>query len=957
MFVDPVKSLFSFSLDNLKEEYDDQRGDGKEKEKKTLKPAEAVENSRMSLSAADILGLSTSGKNVDKQSKLRATSRWRKDTKNETIDRGDTSFSMLVDVKNQTGLRAQKKPKKAAAEKNPVTRKAKEDSRWVEKVSTILTSNDALRGRCGDKRRRRIENRGYGLASGGGEEEEEEDGTYFTYEESKMLQGVLGSGNIDDRSGGSDGIRSGGSDTQSSYRNSNSGIETGKDYEKGTHRIVDVEDPSFASSSPTRPKLVHLYAVQITLSHTEKKDTKTGWYTPQFDETRRKRCAIAVNYNNILCIPEWSILKLTKPHYFGDFYKKFVSKPHLTGKGSKFYDHALRLKIKTLRMTSPDFCRGKGIYLIVEAEVEFDTKSCPFDEGSDITRKSKNSGIRFLKIETNPVLLQELCSLILFHQDVAVAVNNLSSYVLEPERIARPADTTETMIGRGTFGKVFVSKIDGNNEYAIKCQELKEFSYNAGKVKARDPPFKDPDFRFRKLRDLKDSRKMRYRFNFKSIRELKTATSIKVRNILSTDFFLLDYHRKNKVWQLLYFMRNCEGGSLADELKHAKPGTPWKGTQKNKMKEDFHARWHGNLIPTDPTNLEAYITPRNQDTVPLRDDFNYLILEDIVRGMCHLHDEEIVHRDLKPDNILLTWDIMSGRTIAKICDFGTAKQDDAKSSDDAQTFCGTRQFMAPELIDRKRYSEIEKNKKKLDVYAFSGIVYHMWTARVPFHDAEDNPSKYRGLLRAINVGVPEGLRPTKKKETPFGNKVESFLDACWHDNPAKRPSFIEIKRDLLERFKPEHLRKDNGKDNGDGYSWVQRKQEKIVKNFPRIVAGVRAWASDVLEKRKSQVKAEVYFERTALKQKLEDYGVDRDAYTLYRPLTDYLQELHKKAYNEGADEAKAKIRRFYRANPPLKSGGERSDDGDDGASKISTKMTDGEDVPKISTKKDRRGLL
>ena len=72
-------------------------------------------------------------------------------------------------------------------------------------------------------------------------------------------------------------------------------------------------------------------------------------------------------------------------------------------------------------------------------------------------------------------------------------------------------------------------------------------------------------------------------------------------------------------------------------------------------------------------------------------------MKDILSGLVYLHSKFMVHRDLKPDNI-----VISGATIAKICDFGLVKVLDSshgESSDhELMTSLKFRFFQAPEFF-------------------------------------------------------------------------------------------------------------------------------------------------------------------------------------------------------------------------------------------------------------------
>lgn len=104
----------------------------------------------------------------------------------------------------------------------------------------------------------------------------------------------------------------------------------------------------------------------------------------------------------------------------------------------------------------------------------------------------------------------------------------------------------------------------------------------------------------------------------------------------------------------------------------------------------------------------------------LMEDTAIFYLSQVLLALEHLHTQGIIYRDLKPENVML-----DRRGHVKLTDFGCIKE--SSNEELNYTFCGTVEYMAPEIINKSG-----RHGKEVDWWSFGILIHDMLTGSPPF---------------------------------------------------------------------------------------------------------------------------------------------------------------------------------------------------------------------------------
>jgi len=158
----------------------------------------------------------------------------------------------------------------------------------------------------------------------------------------------------------------------------------------------------------------------------------------------------------------------------------------------------------------------------------------------------------------------------------------------------------------------------------------------------------------------------------------------------------------------------------------------------------------------------------------------------VVLGLQYLHENKIIYRDLKLDNLLLDTE-----GYVKIADFGLCKEG-MGYGDRTGTFCGTPEFLAPEVLTETSYT------RAVDWWGLGVLIFEMLVGESPFpgDDEEEvfdsivnDEVRYPRFLSLESIAImrrllrknPDRRLGASEKDAEDVKKQAFFRNVSWDD--------------------------------------------------------------------------------------------------------------------------------------------------------------------------------
>jgi serine/threonine protein kinase len=266
-----------------------------------------------------------------------------------------------------------------------------------------------------------------------------------------------------------------------------------------------------------------------------------------------------------------------------------------------------------------------------------------------------------------------------------------------------------------------------------------------------------------------------------------------------------------------------------------------------------------------------------KETGPFREELARFYFKQLLEAIQYCHAQGVFHRDLKPENLLLDAEFN-----IKVADFGLCAIDE-DGGGIVTTVCGTKPYMAPEVLKHRGYTG-----GPADVWSLGVILFAILSKRLPFKMASRRDWHFAAI---------------------YANRVETF----WEAHMMRFPDFSEEARNLITRmFTIDPAQRPSAEDllSDPWFDGETMSEEEVRDEMSERAEFIQQMREDERERAmlKQQQRAQRYTQRGAMKGVSEDMAAlphlpamlisspnvlfsSEEASTLLSRLNDHLREL------------------------------------------------------------------
>ena len=224
-------------------------------------------------------------------------------------------------------------------------------------------------------------------------------------------------------------------------------------------------------------------------------------------------------------------------------------------------------------------------------------------------------------------------------------------------------------------------------------------------------------------------------------KEIRTHCILRHENIIN--LYNYDYNN-NRVFLILEY---AEKGNLYNYLRNEKINE----NEKKKKKENKNGK------KNDKKNELKILNEFQKRQIFIK----------TCEAVAFMHANNLIHRDIKPENILLDKNLDP-----KLCDFGWSAK--VQKNEIRATFCGTYEYMAPEVFESEDYNE------NIDVWSLGILLYEIYHGSSPF--VGKSAFKIYKNIVAGNISFNKALDPL----------IIDLILKILKIDPDERPSVYDI---------------------------------------------------------------------------------------------------------------------------------------------------------------------